>query len=198
MFIQINSDSNFDSNSGYDSDNSNYSEYSNHYGSSTSSTSSNSSNSSNFTITSDPVNYYTKDNLKQNHQQFNMQTQTQTQIQMQMQMQTQIPIPIPLYSLRKKQNQYNLEMHRHKLSYIRDELTNNENNNNNNQIITVNIGYNSGFDKNTPFINALINKRINFCELGASSHIAAFIPVSYTSRCYLIRDWKGKGKDHYG
>lgn len=58
------------------------------------------------------------------------------------------------------------------------------------------IGYDSGFNKNTPFINYLINKRIGFCKLGASSHIAAFVPVSCTSRYCFIREWKGK--DHYG
>lgn len=34
----------------------------------------------------------------------------------------------------------------------------------------------SEFNKNSPFINMLINKRIHFCELGPSCHIAAFVP----------------------
>jgi len=38
------------------------------------------------------------------------------------------------------------------------------------------IGYTSNLTKSTPFIEYLINKRINFCQLGASTHIAAFIP----------------------
>lgn len=51
-------------------------------------------------------------------------------------------------------------------------------------------GYSSNFDKNTPLIDYLINKRINFCTLGSSSHIAAFIPVSSNSRYCFIRKWK--------
>jgi hypothetical protein len=53
-----------------------------------------------------------------------------------------------------------------------------------------NGGYNSKLDKNTPFIEYLINKRINFCVLGTSSHIAAFVPVTNNSRYCFIRKWK--------
>lgn len=170
--------------SGYDSDNSNYSDYSSY--STDSSSSYDSSNSSNYTITSDPSNYYRKDNLKQNHQKFLKQLQ-QTQ-------QTHILSPnCCSISLRKKQTQNYLKMYRHKMSYIRD---NSEYTNSNIDIINNNIGYNSGFNKDTPFINYLINKRISFCDLGASSHIAAFVPSTSSSRCCFIREWKGK--DHYG
>lgn len=47
-----------------------------------------------------------------------------------------------------------------------------------NACVLNNIGYTSNLTKDTPFIKYLINKRINFCRLGSSSHIAAFIPVS--------------------
>ena len=40
------------------------------------------------------------------------------------------------------------------------------------------IGKTSNLTKETPFISFLIDKRIKFCHLGASSHIAAFIPTS--------------------
>ena len=85
-------------------------------------------------------------------------------------------------------------MIRHKLSYVRD---NGKENMSNINIIKNDIGYDSGFNKDTPFINYLINKRISFCDLGASSHIAAFIPSTYGHKCCLIREWKGKGKDYY-
>lgn len=79
------------------------------------------------------------------------------------------------------------------MNYIRD---NGEENNSNIDNINNNIGYDSGFNKDTPFINYLITKRISFCELGASSHIAAFVPSTYSQRYCLIREWKGK--DRYG
>ena len=34
----------------------------------------------------------------------------------------------------------------------------------------------SEFNKESPFINMLINRRIRFCDLGPSCHIAAFVP----------------------
>ena len=172
MFIQINSNCN--NYFSYDSDTSSYSEYSNY------SSESNSSNTSNFTITSDPINYYMKDNLKQNYQQFLKQRQKQQQHNQ-------------LYSLRTKQSQNYLEMRRLMLRYKYEK---NNNVDNDNQYVCQTIGYNTGFDKNTPFINYLIDKRINFCELGASSHIAAFVPVTNNFRYCFIQEWKGK--DHYG
>jgi len=180
MFIHTDYDNTY---SGYDSDYSNYSNYSTN--SSCTTYSSRSSNSSNFTITSDPSNYYKKDNLKQNYQKFLRRLQ-QTQ-------KTQTLTNYTSISLRKKQTQNYLEIHRHKMNYIRD---NEEENNSNIDIIDNSDGYDSGFNKDTPFINYLITKRISFCELGASSHIAAFVPSLYTQRNCLIRGWKGK--DHYG
>lgn len=53
-------------------------------------------------------------------------------------------------------------------------------------------GYDSGLNKNTPFVDKLINKRSNYCVLGPSSHIAVFIPTSYSSRSCLIHKWEGK------
>jgi hypothetical protein len=79
------------------------------------------------------------------------------------------------------------------LKYKDDETDENIHNNEN---ICKIIGIDSGLNKDTPFINYLINKRINFCELGASSHIAAFVPVGYNSRYCFLRN--REGKDHYG
>lgn len=103
-------------------------------------------------------------------------------------------------SLRKRQTQKKLEQHRNKTKY-KNYMKNNENscNNTNNELnskIIQKVGSISGFDKNTPFIDYLINKRINFCVLGSSSHIAAFVPVVNNSWYCFIREWKGKG--HYG
>lgn len=163
MIVQINSDYNFNSNSSnscYDSD---YSLSSN--------TSNSSSNTSNYSMTSDPINYYHKDNLKQNPQKFKC------------------------YSSRKQQKQNYLDKRRKSMLA----------NYNDNELYAYNffspqiyndIGYDSCFNKDTPFISYLIKKRINFCSLGSSSHIAAFVPVKYSSRCCFIREWCGK--DHYG
>lgn len=154
------SDSDTNSNSEYDSDNS--------------SNTSNSSNSSKYTITSDPINYYRKDVLKQNY--------------------------IQSLSRRKQQTQKHLELHRNKVKYNRNrnnlDDTETDTDSDTSIIICREIGYNSGLDKNTPLISYLINRRINFCELGASSHIAAFVPVVNNSRYCFLRDWKGK--DRYG
>ena len=59
-----------------------------------------------------------------------------------------------------------------------------------------NNGYISNYTKDTPLINYLINKRIYYCHMGASSHIAAFIPVTINPRYCFIHNgiWKG----HYG
>ena len=61
-------------------------------------------------------------------------------------------------------------------------------------IIEKTNGCTSNLTKDTPFINYLIEKRINFCQLGVSSHIAAFVPVSGTSRsCFKhYGKWKGR------
>jgi hypothetical protein len=186
MFIYTDYNNN-NTNSGYDSDYSNYSEYSSSStNSSGSSNSSNLSNSSNYTITSDPSNYYRKDNLKQNYKKFLKRLQQTQQTQ-------QTSSPNCSISLRKKQTQNYLEMYRHKMIYIKD---NEGKNNSNNDSTNNNIGYYTGFNKDTPFINYLINKRISFCVLGASSHIAAFVASTCSSRCCFIREWKGK--DHYG
>ena len=169
-----------------DSDSDSYTSYSTD--SSYTTDSSGSSNSSNFTITSDPSNYYRKDNLKQNYQKLMNQFNQPNQV-----LNTHCPSNYTSVSLRKKQTQNYLEMHRHKMSYIRD---NGEENNSNINIINNNIGYNSGFNKDTPFINYLITKRINFCGNGDFFHIASFIPSTYSQPNCLIREWKGK--DRYG
>jgi len=132
--------------------------------------SSNSSNSSNYTITSDPNNHYRKDVLKLNY--------------------------IQSLSRREQQTQIYLELRRNKVKYNKNRNNLDESDSNSNIIICREIGYDSGFNKNTPLINYLINKRIKFCELGASSHIAAFFPDTNNYRYCFIRDWKGKG--HYG
>ncbi len=52
------------------------------------------------------------------------------------------------------------------------------NSNINEKLYNNTIGKTSNLTKETPFISFLIDKRIKFCHLGASSHIAAFIPTS--------------------
>jgi len=56
------------------------------------------------------------------------------------------------------------------------------------------IGWTSNLTADTPFINYLIEKRINFCQLGASSHIAAFVPVVSGNRSCFIHCGKWKGR----
>ena len=56
------------------------------------------------------------------------------------------------------------------------------------------IGFTTNLNKNTPFINYLINKRICFCQLMNSLHIAAFIPVSTGSKSCFLSRWKWKGR----
>lgn len=176
--------------SDYDSDNCSHSTDS----SLSSSRSYGSYNSSNFTITSVPSNYYRNDNPKQNYQKFSIRLwQTQRTQRTQRTLQTQLIQHNPncvSISLRKKQTQNYLEMHRHKINYKRDIGQVNKVNID----IVNNIGYDSGFNKDTPFINYLISKRISFCELGASSHIAAFIPSVYSQLYCLIREWKWKDR----
>lgn len=125
-------------------------------------------------MTSDPVNYYHKDNLKQNPQKFKN------------------------YSSRELQKQDYLDKRRKSMLANYDDDDNDKENDDNffSHQIQNDIGCDSGFNKDTPFISYLINKRINYCALGASSHIAAFVPVRCNSRCCFIREWKGKG--HYG
>lgn len=156
------------SNSGYESDNSSYSsDSSNSFKSSNSSNSnSNSSNSSNYTITSDPINHYRKDVLKQNY--------------------------VKSLSRRKQQTQTNLELKRNKVDYNRNESGCESGC----ESKSVDIGLNSGLDKNNPLIDHLINKRMSFCDLGSYSHIAAFVPVANNDRYCFLRGWKGK--DRYG
>ncbi len=55
--------------------------------------------------------------------------------------------------------------------------------------------YKSYLNKNTPFIKYLIDKRIGFCCLGSSSHIAAFVPVSLGLRSCFIHCQKCKGRN---
>ena len=62
-----------------------------------------------------------------------------------------------------------------------------------NEIYANSNGYTSNLTKDTPFIEYLIDKRIHFCQLGASSHIAAFVPVSFNHRYCLIHNGKWKG-----
>lgn len=68
------------------------------------------------------------------------------------------------------------------------------NKSNNCESCFVELGYTSKLSKDTPFIKYLIDKRINFCQLGASSHIAAFVPVTFNSRCCFIHNGKWKGR----
>lgn len=55
-----------------------------------------------------------------------------------------------------------------------------------------NITNTTGLTKDTPFIKNLIDKRIYFCQLGSSSHIAAFLSVSLDSQYHFIQ-YRGNG-----
>lgn len=61
-------------------------------------------------------------------------------------------------------------------------------------LVNKNIGYTTGLTKDTPFVKYLIDKRMCFCHLGSSSHIAAFISVPLNSRCCFIQHGKWKGR----
>lgn len=63
------------------------------------------------------------------------------------------------------------------------------------KMINKNNGYTCEFNKDTPLIKSLINKRISYCNLGASSHIAAFF--SEPIRLSSCIEGSGKGKDRY-
>jgi hypothetical protein len=161
-----------------------------------------------------------KDNLKKNSQKYLMRSQQLRQLQQlqqsrqlwllrQLKQPTYLKLTQPnksdqseyipdefvnnIISLRKIQSQIYLERRRLLLKYKNEEINQNDKNN---VIICKNIGNDSGMNKDTPFISYLIDKRINFCELGASSHIAAFVPVTCNFRFCFLRDWKWK--DHYG
>jgi hypothetical protein len=146
MFVQVN----INNNNYYNYDSNNYSEYSNYsnYSSYSFELKPDTFNSSYFSITSDPINYYTKDNLKQNSHNLFCQLQQQQRNQ--------------IHSLRKIQSQNHLKKHKIMLKYKNDKNDKNNEKHNNNKSICKNIGFDSGLNKNTPFINYLINKRINF------------------------------------
>ena len=57
-----------------------------------------------------------------------------------------------------------------------------------NKFLTTNI------TKESPFIEYLINKRMNFCKIGTSSHIAALISVSLNNwYCFKFHTkWKSR------
>ena len=50
-------------------------------------------------------------------------------------------------------------------------------------------------DKNNPFISSLINKRIDSCVIGPSSHIAAFLQNTVDMRSCFIPSRKRKGRN---
>jgi len=50
---------------------------------------------------------------------------------------------------------------------------------------TDDVGNTTTLTKDTPFIKYLIDKRIYFCQLGSSSHIAAFLSSSLDSGCFI-------------
>lgn len=74
-----------------------------------------------------------------------------------------------------------------------DSDDSNEFNNSNTNIY--NLGHITNLTKDTPFIKYLIDKRINCCNVGASTHIAALIPVSVNSQYCFIHNGKWKGRD---
>lgn len=55
--------------------------------------------------------------------------------------------------------------------------------------------YTSELDKNNPFISSLINKRIDSCVVGPSSHIAAFLQNTVDIRSCFIPSRKRKGRN---
>jgi len=55
--------------------------------------------------------------------------------------------------------------------------------------------YTCELDKNNPFIDNLINKRINSCVVGPSSHIAAFLQNTVDIRSCFIPSRKRKGRN---
>ena len=87
-------------------------------------------------------------------------------------------------SSRNKQNYQTIQ------TYRTPQITNKSNNY---ELCSVELGYTSNLSKNTPVIKFLIDKRINFCQLGNSSHIAAFVPVSFNTLCCFIQYGKWKG-----
>jgi hypothetical protein len=58
----------------------------------------------------------------------------------------------------------------------------------------INIEQTTNLNATTPFVNYMINKRINNCELKQFSHIAAIIPVAHKLRyCFILgfrKKWK--------
>ncbi len=53
----------------------------------------------------------------------------------------------------------------------------------------------SELNKDCPLIDNLINKRINSCVVGPSSHIAAFLASTVEIRSCFIPSWKRKGRN---
>ncbi len=74
------------------------------------------------------------------------------------------------------------------------QTTNMSNNLDNCESCYLEIGYTSNLSRDTPFIKFLIDKRINFCQLGNSSHIAALVPVTFNSRCCFKHCGKWKSR----
>ena len=77
--------------------------------------------------------------------------------------------------------------------YIK-QISDSSNESNNCELCSTELGYTSNLTKDTPFIKFLIDRRINFCQLGASSHIAAFVPVSFNFRWCFIHNGKWKSR----
>ena len=65
----------------------------------------------------------------------------------------------------------------------------------NNDMYYINLGYTTNLNKDTPFIKFLIDKRIYYCKLGASTHIAAFIPESFNLWYYFLQSKKRNGRN---
>ncbi len=95
---------------------------------------------------------------------------------------------------KQKHKQMQTQTQTHRLQTWQSSVNNEEINENTCELCNDEIGYISDLTKETPFIKYLIDKRINFCQLGASSHIAAFVPVSFNSRCCFIHNGKWKGR----
>lgn len=63
---------------------------------------------------------------------------------------------------------------------------------------TLDIEQTTNLDANTPFVNYLINKRLENCVLNKYSHIAAIIPVAHKIRyCFIFGFWQ-KWKCDFG
>lgn len=61
------------------------------------------------------------------------------------------------------------------------------------QTIDLNYGYTTDINKENPIISYMIDRRINNCRIGPSSHIAAFLPSNIDIGSCFISGYRKKG-----